>query len=716
VKDTIVSLSSYPTRHYTSATGVEAANWLKTLWQGYAQGRPEVTVELFAHSWAQPSVILTIPGATIPNEVIVIGGHLDSINSSGGNAPGADDDASGIASLTEALRVALAVGYRPARTVKFMAYAAEEVGLRGSGEIAASYKANGVNVVGVLQLDMTNYKGSTVDVGLLTDRTNAAQNGFIGNLIDTYLGLSWQNTQCGYACSDHASWTNNGFPASLPFEALMGQHNSAIHSANDTLATSGGTAVHAAKFTRVAVAYMAELAKGGMGGPPPPPVEQPLVAVYDATLKTPRCATVGIGCDSGTLLNGRATLGPEPNKPNTINTSCADGTSGAFHSDESNDRLKVVTVDGTKLAPGKTVRIEATVWAYSSASMDKLDLYYAASAASPSWTFLTTITPPGGGARTLTATYTLPTGNLQAVRARFRYQGTAAACGTGSYDDHDDLVFAVEGAAPPTDPTPPSVALTAPSGGSTVSGTTTLAATATDNVGVTRVDFFVDGVLKGSDTSSPYSFAWDTTTATNGAHQLSAQASDAAGNQGTSTNVSVTVANAPPPAGAVYDTTLKAPRCSAVGSVCDSGTLLDGRGTRGPEVNKPNTINNSCADGNSGAYHVDESVDKIRLTTVDGSPFAAGKTVRIEATVWAYSVYSGDKLDLYYAANANSPTWTFLTTLTPPGSGARTLSATYTLPAGNLQAVRARFRYQGSAAACGTGGYVDHDDLIFTVQ
>jgi hypothetical protein len=598
--------------------------------------------------------------------------------------------------------------------VKFMAYAAEEVGLRGSGEIASSYKNSGVNVIGVLQLDMTNYKGSSVDVGLLTDRTNAAQNAFIGNLIDTYLGLSWQNTQCGYACSDHASWTNNGFPASLPFEALMGEHNGAIHSANDTLATSGGTADHAAKFTRIAVAYMAELAKGTLGGDPPPPVEQPQNAVYDGTLKAPKCATVGIGCDSGSLLNGRATLGPEVNKPNTINGSCADGGSGAYHADESNDRLKVLSVDGSKLAAGKTVRIEATVWAYSTPSADKLDLYYTANAASPSWTFLGTIAPPAAGVQTLTATYTLPAGSLQAVRARFRYQGSAAACGTGGYDDHDDLIFAVDGGGP-VDTTPPSVTLTAPAGGSTVSGTTTLTATAADDVGVVRVDFFVDGLLKGSDASSPYSYAWDTATATNGAHLLEARASDAAGNQGTSASVSVKVSNGRP-AGAVYDATLKAPRCSAVGSVCDSGSLLNGRGTLAPEPNQPNTINGSCADGGSGAHHVDESNDKIRVSTTDGTSFAPGKTVRIEATVWAYSTASADRLDLYYTANASSPTWTFLTTLTPPGSGARTLSATYTLPSGNLQAVRARFRYQGSPAACGSGKYDDHDDLIFAVQ
>ena len=55
---------------------------------------------------------------------------------------------------------------------------------------------------------------------------------------------------------------------------------------------------------------------------------------------------------------GLAALGPEPNQPNTINTSCADGTAGTFHVDESNDRLKVFTTDGTDFAPGKTVTVQ----------------------------------------------------------------------------------------------------------------------------------------------------------------------------------------------------------------------------------------------------------------------------------------------------------------------------------------------------------------------
>jgi hypothetical protein len=169
-----------------------------------------------------------------------------------------------------------------------------------------------------------------------------------------------------------------------------------------------------------------------------------LTAVYDATLKAPKCATVGISCDSGaSLLLGRAGLGPEPNQPNTINNSCTDGTSGTFHSDESNDRLKVFTTDGSSFAAGKQVTVQATVWAWSGYTSDHLDLYYAANASSPTWTLIGTINPTAAGSQVLSGTFTLPSGALQAVRANFRYTGSASSCSTGAYDDHDDLIFAV---------------------------------------------------------------------------------------------------------------------------------------------------------------------------------------------------------------------------------------------------------------------------------
>lgn len=174
-------------------------------------------------------------------------------------------------------------------------------------------------------------------------------------------------------------------------------------------------------------------------------------AVFDNTLKAPKCVNVGSGCDSGpSLLLGRDTIsgGAEPNQPNTINSSCADGTSGTFHSDESNDRIVVSTTDGSTLAAGKTVKVSATVWAYSGFTSDHLDLYYTANANTPSWTLIGTITPPAAGAQTLSATYTLPSGSLQAVRAQFRYLGSASSCTSGAYNDHDDLIFAVGAGTP----------------------------------------------------------------------------------------------------------------------------------------------------------------------------------------------------------------------------------------------------------------------------
>ena len=133
-------------------------------------------------------------------------------------------------------------------------------------------------------------------------------------------------------------------------------------------------------------------------------------------------------------------------EPNTILSSCPDGTAGSFHVDESTDRIKVYTTDATALAAGKTIRIDVTVWAFSSAS-DALDLYHTAnaSASTPTWTYIGTLTPAGTGPQTLSTTFTLPAGSQQAVRARFRFQGGPTTCSTGTnhYDDHDDLVFGV---------------------------------------------------------------------------------------------------------------------------------------------------------------------------------------------------------------------------------------------------------------------------------
>ncbi|MGB8932487.1 MAG: hypothetical protein WCC48_14690 [Anaeromyxobacteraceae bacterium] len=182
---------------------------------------------------------------------------------------------------------------------------------------------------------------------------------------------------------------------------------------------------------------------------------------------------------------------------------------------------------------------------------------------------------------------------------------------------------------------------------------------------------------------------------------------------------------------------MKAPRCAVTANGCVSGTLLDGRGlqgaSNGPELGQPNTIFSSCADGNSGAYQVDESLDSLGIKTDASGTLATGAMVKVQAQVWVYD-YRADRLDLYFApdAYAPAPQWQHLATLAPapppppadptappvaPTPGSQTLTtASFALPAGGSHSViRGVFRYSGASAPCVPGSYNDHDDLVFSM-
>lgn len=272
IGNTIVELENYTTRFHTKSTGVQASWDIKSKWEQMSieAGRTDIVVEAFEHDFTnQISVILTIPGNEFPEEIVVIGGHLDSGDYSLQNiAPGADDNASGIAVLTETLGVLLANGFQPKRTVQIMAYAAEEVGLLGSADIAQQYSSENKNVLAVMQLDMTNYNGSDYDMALISDSAyiSADLNLFLIELLEHYNSsgehtITYGYTYCGYACSDHVSWTQNGYLASFPFEAAFGEYNPNIHTVNDTFEAMGGTAEHSTKFVKLALEFVIEIAK-----------------------------------------------------------------------------------------------------------------------------------------------------------------------------------------------------------------------------------------------------------------------------------------------------------------------------------------------------------------------------------------------------------------------------------------------------------------------
>lgn len=217
-------------------------------------------VDVISHtSTKQQSIHVRLEGSSRPKEVIVLGAHFDSINMyGGGNAPGADDNASGSSNLLEALRVLLTQS-RPARTIEFFWYAGEESGLLGSAEIARSYKENNVDVVAVLQLDMTLFPGAGKgQLGLMTDYTSPWLQDLLKGLNDTYVGARVIESQCGYGCSDHASWFRQGYPAVIPFEATFNTMNHLLHTPKDVV-NSSSDFEHSLMFSKLALAMALEL-------------------------------------------------------------------------------------------------------------------------------------------------------------------------------------------------------------------------------------------------------------------------------------------------------------------------------------------------------------------------------------------------------------------------------------------------------------------------
>lgn len=261
------------------------------------------------------------------------------------------------------------------------------------------------------------------------------------------------------------------------------------------------------------------------------------------------------------------------------------------------------------------------------------------------------------------------------------------------------------------DTTNPTISISAPTSG-TMTGPVPVAVNAADDVQLQRVELFANNKLAGIATSSPFTIAWNSQITPNGSSQLVARAFDTSANRTDSAPVTVNVSNT---SNAVFDPGLRAPRCSTVGNLCDSFALVNGRGPLGPEPNAPNTLNNSCADTTNGTYHIEESVDRIRVVSTNGGNFATNGTVRVEVGVWGYNTSSNTVL-LYHAADAMNPQWTYIGYKNVFAGGYQVYSWNLVLPVGANQVVRALVIRAGLVAGpCHTASYRDADDLVFAV-
>ncbi|MBI2039734.1 S8 family serine peptidase, partial [Candidatus Microgenomates bacterium] len=201
----------------------------------------------------------------------------------------------------------------------------------------------------------------------------------------------------------------------------------------------------------------------------------------------------------------------------------------------------------------------------------------------------------------------------------------------------------------PSDTTNPQTSITSPTDGATVSGTTTISASASDDASVSSVSLFIDGVFAGEDTSSPYTYSWDTTKETNGNHTIQSKALDTSSNLGESTIITVNVNNPSPPSPTPTATPTSTPTATPVATVAPE--LPD---TTPPTVSITYPTDGSNITGGSKINITASAQDNVSVSKVEiyvnnklkcrdyASPYscswnvpaASGKTYQIQAKAY----------------------------------------------------------------------------------
>jgi len=256
----VQNLQNFNTRYYNTQGNADALAYIHDAFVGFGLN---ATYDSFNYNGGTyDNVVATLPGKAHPENVYIVGAHMDSTsNDAANNAPGADDNASGMAAVMEMAKAM--AGYAFDATIKFFGFNAEEQGLVGSKAYADKAIASGEHVLGMLNFDMISYAGG-----------GSARNVFLagnGNLVDAMasnaLKYTTLNTTLNYGNiygSDHYFFHSsyfNGSTSAFAIEAAPADirfFNPNYHKTSDTTAYLDFG--YATDVTRMGAATLAGLA------------------------------------------------------------------------------------------------------------------------------------------------------------------------------------------------------------------------------------------------------------------------------------------------------------------------------------------------------------------------------------------------------------------------------------------------------------------------
>jgi hypothetical protein len=248
------TLQDFGTRHSNTIEGRMAGDLLLDRFESY--GYDDAWLFDFNH-WSD-NVVARKVGILKPEEIVVIGGHYDSISREGVNAPGADDNASGTVGVMEAARVLAAGDFE--RTIIFIAFSGEEQGLVGSEAFAAWARSRDWDVVAMVNLDMIGYLADEMDLDLISRNEDRDLVDFVGAVVPLYVpDLPVVDGYLTSGSSDHASFWAQGYPAVFFFED-SDRPSPYIHTSRDVIGVSLNSFEFMTRCVQAATATVATLA------------------------------------------------------------------------------------------------------------------------------------------------------------------------------------------------------------------------------------------------------------------------------------------------------------------------------------------------------------------------------------------------------------------------------------------------------------------------
>jgi hypothetical protein len=225
IRATMEHLQSFGTRYALAGNRKDIAIWMANRFSSF--GYPDVKLDSFQvagndSSYWQYNVVCTITGASSPGEICIIGGHYDSYCEPDPfiAAPGADDNGSAVAATLETARVMKLMNFQPESTIRFILFAAEELGLSGAYHQANESIENGEDVRLVFNMDMISSNPDSVNkVFLFRYRNVESTFNIASDAFRQYTNLSVFPglPEMEYRSDSYAFWMK-GFPATWAFE------------------------------------------------------------------------------------------------------------------------------------------------------------------------------------------------------------------------------------------------------------------------------------------------------------------------------------------------------------------------------------------------------------------------------------------------------------------------------------------------------------------